>query len=86
MSQLYEHNIDEQISDLHRQLAELQRGYHRAAQPIVDQLDFLESLKPPKPHIVPIELPEGQGPLLIRQLTEEAERMIKAACFPELLK
>lgn len=76
--------IDEQISELHRMLAQLQRSYQKAAQPIVDKLVYLESLKPPKPVIIPIEWPEGQEELLMaKHLLEEVECMAKAALSSE---
>lgn len=70
--------IDERISELHRQLAELQNNYQIAARPIIDELVYLESQKPPKP--IFIEWPEGQEPpLMVRHLVEEIKRITRAA-------
>ena len=75
--------IDERISELHRQLAELQNNYQVAAQPIIDELVYLESQKPPKPILIPIEWPEGQEPpLMVGHLVEEIKRITKAALLP----
>jgi hypothetical protein len=73
-------------NELRQMLAELQRSYSRAAEPIVNELVRLENLKPPKLMIIPIEWPEGQEPPLIRKLLEDVDRMVKSTTGLDLLQ
>jgi hypothetical protein len=68
---------------LRMMLAELQRSYHEAAKPIVDELVDIEARKPPRPVIIPLD--PGQVPPYIRDMIKDTERQIRDTCFGSVL-
>lgn len=68
--------------ELHMMLAELQRSYRQAAQPIIDELVEIEARKPPKPMIIPLEC--GEPPAHIQQMIRDVERQVKDICLGSL--